>query len=912
MLLDFGNNSSFRGVSVAAPDENGRYWNSVWSGAFYANMVNAANQATAVDFGFDTVTGTDSFNGPAGATSIPPTSGEIANTAFNATALEELGATNAVFDYYINSNFQIQGLEPNLTYRLTFYGAFKFSTDAATTYSLHADNTYGAALASVNLNVRNPANASQHNQDTVAVLDMVSPQPDGKFYVKFSGANGNNGYLNAMKIEWEKAATTISGVPGSPNVEFGTTDVTLSGTVSAPGPVYPLAGETVAVTINGVTHNAAITGGAGAFSVDFPVAALAVGSYPITYRYTGNSVLEGVTNNATSLTVSPAIYSIAVDFGRHDGVNGNATLGQDIFGRYWNNISSQVGVNSVSNGTAIAGLVTVGNNPTPVGLRVTSGGWASNGRLNGGLLSPTSVWLGNLAVTNATEDYFFIATQGVTETFRISGLNPDRTYDLRFFGTRESAQTRVTTYTAGGNSVALTTSGTGIGSGGYNGNNDEIVALNNVAPDGSGQIDVSVTATTALGYLGILEITDSLGFCLNNTPVSIAPVADQTVYATGAANLSFNVVASDGEGCVAPALTAYGLPSGASFNVSDSGHEATGSFSWTPTVGQVGTYPVRFVAQDSNESGETDIVVLIRVGANGEGNTGGVPDSQTGWHVDIMDLNVPSSGNATLVWDSAANMSYDVYESTQPIGGGASWSKVVNAQIASGVQATSVLSASGSRYFQVVPKGKAAGTNGIWGIVRPTIGSAFHLMAPPLVGDRRFDGALGEALIASGMNDGTQIHIITGPSPNWQTLELSGGQWLTEPGGAVYATPLLEGQGYIVQGASGAQPVFSGSVGNVGESQHELSVGYNLIGLSEGRVISVNAAFASITPVASYNETQADQVILQNANGSWRRLVRLPTGVWFDMSSGVSSSITLTPGQAYYYIRRSSNTTVEF
>ena len=77
-------------------------------------------------------------------------------------------------------------------------------------------------------------------------------------------------------------------------------------------------------------------------------------------------------------------------------------------------------------------------------------------------------------------------------------------------------------------------------------------------------------------------------------------------------------------------------------------------------------------------------------------------------------------------------------------------------------------------------------------------------------------------------------------------------------------------------------------------------------------MISVNAAFASITPVASYNETQADQVILQNANGSWRRLVRLPTGVWFDMSSGVSSSITLTPGQAYYYIRRSSNTTVEF
>ena len=29
VLVDFGNNDSFRGVSVPAPDSNGHYWNSI-------------------------------------------------------------------------------------------------------------------------------------------------------------------------------------------------------------------------------------------------------------------------------------------------------------------------------------------------------------------------------------------------------------------------------------------------------------------------------------------------------------------------------------------------------------------------------------------------------------------------------------------------------------------------------------------------------------------------------------------------------------------------------------------------------------------------------------------------------------------------------------------------------------------
>ncbi len=543
ILVDFGNNSSFRGVSVSSPDENGRYWNSVWSGAFYANMVNAANEATAVDFGFDTATGTDSFNGPAGATSIPPTSGEIANTAFNAIALEELGATNAVFDFYINSNFQLQGLEPSLTYTLTFFGSHKFSTDSATKYALYTDNSYATEVASVNLNVQNPGNTSLHNQDSVAVLSNVSPQPDGKFYVKFRGASGNNGYLNAMMIEWQKASTLISSVPASQSVSYGTANVTLSGTVSAPGPLYPAAGETVSVIVNGITQNTTITGGAGAFSLSYPVSAitagvhtitytysgntllmgttnnatsltvtklapflavkasqsavmgtssvtltglvsaagpvypangstvsvtingvaqtanisggagafainyvvssLSVGDYPITYTYAGNaSTLDGITNAATMLTISPDYQIVLLDFGNSSSFRGVSVASPDENGRYWN---------SVWAGAFYTDLVNKSNVATPLDLGFDTGAADSyNGPAGATTQPPTpseiaatafnAVALGDLGVTNAVFDFY------VNGRFQLQGLETGLTYRLTLFGSHKFSADDTTVY----------------------------------------------------------------------------------------------------------------------------------------------------------------------------------------------------------------------------------------------------------------------------------------------------------------------------------------------------------------------------------------------------------------------------------------------------------------------------------
>lgn len=188
VLVDFGNDQSYRGSSVANPDSNGNYWNSISSDAYWPNLVDVSNAPTPVALGFDFAPGTDSYNGP--------------SNAVDAAALGRLGgALAAVNDYYVNSRFQLQGLDTGRAYRLTFFGSHKYSDNDATVYGVYRDAAYTSLVASTTLNVQMPGANEQHNSNAVAVLDSLAPQAGGTLYVKFQGAAGGNGYLNAMLIE---------------------------------------------------------------------------------------------------------------------------------------------------------------------------------------------------------------------------------------------------------------------------------------------------------------------------------------------------------------------------------------------------------------------------------------------------------------------------------------------------------------------------------------------------------------------------------------------------------------------------------------------------------------------------------------------------------------------------------------
>lgn len=210
LLIDFGNAISWRGVNTPNPDANGHYWNSVWSGAYYTNLVDINGNPTAVNFGFSSAGGTDSYNGPAGVTSNPPTASEIAAADIDSAALGNLGVKEAAMDYYVNSTFEIQNLDPAKTYNLTFFGSHKFSPDTTTVYSVYTDNTYSTLVASASLNVQDAQYPWLHNRDTVVTINGLSPQAFNILYVKFAGLTGIEGYLNAMQIDAVPEPATLT------------------------------------------------------------------------------------------------------------------------------------------------------------------------------------------------------------------------------------------------------------------------------------------------------------------------------------------------------------------------------------------------------------------------------------------------------------------------------------------------------------------------------------------------------------------------------------------------------------------------------------------------------------------------------------------------------------------------------
>jgi hypothetical protein len=231
LLVDFGRGDpagSFRGVTVPNPDANGHTWNSLIPGPFYGGLVDWSGAATTIGLGFTTGVGTDSFNGPAGVTSNPPTAAEIAATDIDTVALGNLGVKEAAMDFAAspgglnnNTRFDITGLDASKQYTLTIFGSHKFSDDDSTVYSAYGDAAYTTLLGSTSLLIQTPAMPWLHNRDTVATLSNLSPSAGGVLYMNFVGANGNQGYLNSFQLTAVPEPSSLLLLVSSLGLVFG-------------------------------------------------------------------------------------------------------------------------------------------------------------------------------------------------------------------------------------------------------------------------------------------------------------------------------------------------------------------------------------------------------------------------------------------------------------------------------------------------------------------------------------------------------------------------------------------------------------------------------------------------------------------------------------------------------------------
>jgi hypothetical protein len=290
------------------------------------------------------------------------------------------------------------------------------------------------------------------------------------------------------------------------------------------------------------------------------------------------------------------------------------------------------------------------------------------------------------------------------------------------------------------------------------------------------------------------------------------------------------------------------------------------------------------------------------------------------------------SNVSTVEWNTVVGVGYDIYMHDGTFTDKPSWGEREGTMLASEnlrhFLDESAASTVDARFYQVTFADNTPSPSNIWGLIRREARPGFTLMAPPLITDRRFDGELGRMLAEQlqgndgGMGAGGDEIYISNGGTGWRMLYLDAGKVWREANGDPCVYELPAGVGFWVarKSGTGVRITFTGQVGNEGTRTATLQPGFNLISLSEGKALPLKATFATANPVGADVEDAADQIVIQKANGSWRKLMYIQgwgapyDGNWFDLTTFqiVPENEVLEPGAAYYYFRNGAATDVEF
>jgi autotransporter-associated beta strand protein len=233
----------------------------------------------------------------------------LANSTTNAAAIG--GATT--FSSGALGTFTAAGGTP------TFIGKISVGSDLALNNNSLTINVTGAALTpgvyrllDCTGNLTGAANATP----TITGIPL-----SGSMSASINTTAGSAGHVDLV-VQSLLVTPAFSNLTASSSVVYGTPSVTLGGTVSAAGPVYPANGETISVSINGNAQTTTINDATGDFSINYNLAGIPASGtpYTISYLYSGDGSLNGATDTSTALTNNPR--PVAVTGARtYDGTN---------------------------------------------------------------------------------------------------------------------------------------------------------------------------------------------------------------------------------------------------------------------------------------------------------------------------------------------------------------------------------------------------------------------------------------------------------------------------------------------------------------------------------------------------------------------------------------------------------------
>lgn len=203
VLVDLGPANAEDGELSPSPDHLGQHWNNWYSiegddevvaGERLVNLVDTRGEGTGVHL---VLTGGFLANGRSNGGLLWP----------DAALLGDLAVGSATGDFFfitgddLTGGLLLEGLDPAAAYTLRFFAARDDAERRVTLYTVS-----GASTASVSLQTSGPgagAGSALTNDDTVAALPHLSPDPWGRLFIDVSIAEGATGYLSILEITVE-------------------------------------------------------------------------------------------------------------------------------------------------------------------------------------------------------------------------------------------------------------------------------------------------------------------------------------------------------------------------------------------------------------------------------------------------------------------------------------------------------------------------------------------------------------------------------------------------------------------------------------------------------------------------------------------------------------------------------------
>jgi len=497
ILVDFGSNST------PSPDATGRFWNNVpvaQQGVQLTNAVTTAGANTAITLTVvNRIDGTFNVDGPG--TSSNGSGEDVGDYPATATidyAFSEPSTTNGQWNF--------TGLEASKQYTFKFWGT-RAVEDQRIIQIKRADQTIWQEY--------NAASNSDYNN---AVSITFSGKTSMAFDIRTKDGSPF-GYISVVDIN----RTTALNVPNIPPVARVSNI-----NVASPATTATLTGETSSDEDGNIASYlwTKLTGPAGG-NVSSPtspntgITALEDGVYTYDLLVTDN---EGATGHATAtVTVGTRIL---FDFG---SVN---TAAPDAYGKYWNNVPvAQTGI-TVDNALNTAGAATT------VDFQVVNridgtfnvGGPGTSANANGADVGDYPA--------SATIDYAFSEPSTTTGSWKLTGLDSDKRYTVKFWGTRAVDDDRFI-------QIKLSDSTTWKEYNSSNNNNYNNAATFTFTGKTEQSFDIRTKDGSAFGYISIIDINVTVPPpCVPVTPaVSIVSSAASVCAGT---NVTFTATAVNG------------------------------------------------------------------------------------------------------------------------------------------------------------------------------------------------------------------------------------------------------------------------------------------------------------------------------------------------------------------------------